>query len=152
MSVYTSLRMRTTSGATHQTGPQRPTSMRTSVRTQSPILRYGVHSSTTSLNPRIGYLVNVSKFLDPHGISSRAQFIYPHIDVPTQASASHSLSICSSLVFLFPAPSILTVWRVTGHGIGIYCVSLFFSFVWVFLGWLQITYPYLYVLLTRLFT
>jgi hypothetical protein len=77
--------MRTTSGATHQTDRQRPTSMRTPMRTQTPILHYGVHRSITRPNPRIGYLASVSqlKLLDlSTRISTRAQIIYLHIVVP----------------------------------------------------------------------
>lgn len=97
--------------------------MRTLMRTQTPITRYGVHRSITSRNPRIGLLTHVSQleFLDPPGMTTRPQFIYLHIFVPLGHPLVIPLRDSARYLFVF-------------------------SLVWFILGWL---YPYLYVLLTH---
>jgi hypothetical protein len=96
--------------------------MHTPARTQTPILRYGVHRSITSRNPRIGYLTNVSqlKFLDPPGISSRAQFIYLHIVVPLRHPARY-LCPCPRPEYIHGLKSPWS-WGLHPH------VSFFFTF------------------------
>jgi hypothetical protein len=90
--------------------------MRTPARTQTSILRYGVHHSITSRNPRIGYSANVSqlKFLD-------------------QLSAIY-------IVVLLGHPLVIPcLWSgeslVTGHGICIHNLSIFFFLFRLGLFW-----------------